>query len=68
MELAALSVVCREHGLPLVAVKGITDLVDHHEPTHAAFLRNLAQTSHRIATAVPVLIESTVNHARVADA
>jgi 5'-methylthioadenosine nucleosidase len=67
MELAALSVVCREHGLPLVAVKGITDLVDHHEPTHAAFLRNLARTCHRIAEAVPALLESIMRPARDTD-
>ena len=57
MELAALAVVCREHGRPLVALKGITDLVDHHEPTHEAFLRNLARTSARVADAIGPLLE-----------
>ncbi|MFN5495032.1 MAG: hypothetical protein ACK5WD_13675 [bacterium] len=58
MELAALAVACRLHGLPLVALKGVTDLVDHHEPTHAAFLRNLERTCARIAAAAPALFES----------
>jgi len=58
MELAALAVVCREAGVPLAALKGVTDLVDHHEPTHEAFLRNLARTSDRIAAAAAPFLES----------
>lgn len=58
MELAALAVACRLHGLPLVALKGVTDLVDHHEPTHAAFLRNLERTCARIAAACGPLLET----------
>ena len=58
MELAALAVVCRMHGVPLAALKGITDLVDHHEPTHEVFLRNLARTSARVAAAVGPFVES----------
>jgi nucleoside phosphorylase len=58
MELAALAVACRLHGLPLVALKGVTDLVDHHEPTHEAFLRNLERTAARVAAATPALIET----------
>jgi nucleoside phosphorylase len=57
MELAALAVVCREAGVPLAALKGVTDLVDHHEPTHEAFLRNLARTTDRIAQAAAAFIE-----------
>lgn len=51
MELAALAVACREAQVPLAALKGVTDLVDHHEPTHEAFLRNLKTTSDRVAAA-----------------
>jgi len=58
MELAALAVVCRLHGTPLVAIKGITDLVDHHEATQDAFLRNLARTAARVAAASGPLLES----------
>ncbi len=61
MELAALGVVCREHRRPLVALKGITDLVDHHEPTHEAFVRNLARTSARVAEAIGPLLDELVN-------
>ncbi|MBI1303832.1 MAG: hypothetical protein GC172_08605 [Phycisphaera sp.] len=57
MELAALALVCREHGRPLVALKGITDLVDHHEPAHEAFMRNLARTSARVAEAIGPLLD-----------
>ena len=61
MELAALSVACRAHGTPLVAIKGITDLVDHHEPTQDAFLRNLTRTAARVAAAAGPLLESLVS-------
>ncbi len=57
MELAALAVVCRAHDLPLIALKGITDLVDHHEPTHEAFLRNLKHTSDRLAAVAAPFLE-----------
>lgn len=62
MELASLAVVCREAGVPLAALKGVTDLVDHHEPTHEAFLRNLARTTERLADAAPAFI-ATLAHA-----
>ena len=39
------------------ALKGVTDLVDHHEPTHEVFLRNLKKTSDRIAAAAGGFIE-----------
>jgi nucleoside phosphorylase len=58
MELAALAVACRVHAVPLVALKGITDLVDHHEPTHEAFLRNLERTAARVAAASGPFLES----------
>ena len=57
MELASLAVVCGEERVPLAALKGVTDLVDHHEPTHEAFLRNLKMTSDRIAAAAGSFIE-----------
>ncbi|MEY3143283.1 MAG: hypothetical protein RLY21_1776 [Planctomycetota bacterium] len=63
MELAALAVVCRLHHTPLVALKGITDLVGHHEPTHEAFLRNLERTAARVAAASGPFIESICTRA-----
>lgn len=65
MELAALAVVCRLHETPLVALKGITDLVDHHEPTHAVFLRNLERTAARVAAASGPFIEAMCARAEV---
>jgi len=56
MELAALAAVCAVERIPLVAVKSITDLVDHHEPTHEACLRNLDRASRRLADAAPRLL------------
>lgn len=62
MELAALASVCLAEDLPLVALKGVTDLVDHAagggEPTHEAFVRNLARTCDRLAAAAPTLLRA----------
>lgn len=58
MELAALAVVCRTESVALAALKGVTDLVDHHEPTEAAFLRNFHATSARVAAAAQPFIQS----------
>ena len=40
MEAAAIARVARDLGLPFLSLKGVTDLVDHHEAEEAAFLRN----------------------------
>lgn len=59
MELAALAAVCVAEQIPLVALKGVTDLVDHAhdggEPAHEAFVRNLERTCARLADAAPAL-------------
>lgn len=59
MELAALASVCAAERLPLVALKGVTDLVDRAhaggEPAHEAFVRNLERTCARLADAAPAL-------------
>ena len=47
MEAAAIAYVCERRGVPLVLLKAITDLVDHHAPTAAQFLAN-----YQIATAL----------------
>ena len=60
MELAALAAVCATERIPLVALKGVTDLVDRHEPAHEAFVRNLARTSGRLADAAPTLLRALV--------
>jgi len=46
----------------------VTDLVDHHEPTHEAFLRNLARTCDRIADAAAPFIEQASFSASVSQA
>lgn len=45
MEAAALARLARDLGLPFLAVKAVTDLVDAPEPEHEAFARNLAMVS-----------------------
>ncbi len=45
MEAAAIASVCRDLGVPVMHVKAVTDLVDHPEPAHEVFLRNLASTT-----------------------
>ena len=61
MELAALAAVCATEHVPLIALKGVTDLVDQHEPAHEAFVRNLARTSGRLADAAPTLLRALVS-------
>jgi nucleoside phosphorylase len=45
MEACAIAQVCGQCGVPFVAVKAVTDLVDHPEPASEAFLRNLRTAS-----------------------
>lgn len=45
MEAAGIARLARDHGLPFLAVKAVTDLVDHPEPEQEAFLRNLERVS-----------------------
>ena len=45
MEACAIAQVCAQCGVPFVAVKAVTDLVDDPEPVQEAFLRNLRTVS-----------------------
>ena len=45
MEAAALAGMARDINLPFVAIKAVTDLVDHPEPEELAFTRNLSRVS-----------------------
>lgn len=45
MEAAGIARMAEDHGLPFLAVKAVTDLVDHPEPEQEAFLRNLERVS-----------------------
>ena len=48
MEACALAQVCALAGMPFIAVKAVTDLVDHPEPVQKAFLRNLRNVSEKL--------------------
>ena len=45
MEATAIAGLSRDLGIPFLAVKAVTDLVDHPEPGHDAFQRNLQRVS-----------------------
>lgn len=49
MEAAAVAYVAELAGVPMLAVKAITDLVDHHTATAEQFAANLAMASTRLA-------------------
>ncbi len=57
MEAAALAWVAEQHGVPFVAIKAITDLVDGEKPVHQAFLENLHIASERLAEKTLEVIE-----------
>lgn len=61
MEAAAVAWVCELHDTPFVAVKTITDLVDHPTPTGEQFLANLRTASLRLAHVVPEAVRHFVN-------
>lgn len=57
MEAAAIARLAEDHRLPFLAVKAVTDLVDHPEPEHEAFLRNLERVSERLCDRLVGLME-----------
>ena len=57
MEAATIAGLSRDLGIPFLAVKAVTDLVDHPEPEHEAFERNLARVSERLKEKLVVLLE-----------
>lgn len=56
MEAAAVAFTARMLGLPFMAIKVITDLVDHGAETPEQFMENLGRASAMLATAVPIAI------------
>jgi nucleoside phosphorylase len=58
MEATAIAAVARDRDVPFLAIKAVTDLVDHPEPSHEAFLRNLASTSRTLSD----LLERLLRH------
>ena len=57
MEAAGIARLASDHGLPFLAVKAVTDLVDHPEPEHEAFLRNLERVSEELADRLVRLLD-----------
>jgi 5'-methylthioadenosine nucleosidase len=58
MEAAAVAWVCERHQVPLVLIKAITDLVDHHEATADQFTRNYALAVERLSA----VLQQAVTH------
>lgn len=56
MEAAAIARVARDMGIPCIAVKSVTDIVDSDKPTHEEFLRNLARAVDRLDEVVISLL------------
>lgn len=56
MEAAAVAWVCELRATPFVAIKTITDLVDHPTPTADQFLANLTTASTRLSQVLPQAI------------
>ncbi len=52
MEAASIAWVCEHHRVPLVLVKAITDLVDHHEATESQFEKNYPSVVVKLADAL----------------
>jgi 5'-methylthioadenosine nucleosidase len=65
MEGAAIARVCRDLRTPLVAVKAVTDMVDHHADTAAQFTRNLSRATECLSAALQRLLPTLAPHARV---
>jgi len=65
MEGAAIARVCRDLRTPLVAVKAVTDMVDHHADTAAQFVRNLERATGALGVALQRLLATLAPHARV---
>lgn len=57
MEAAAVADVARLFGVPVMAVKAITDLVDHHVATAEQFSANLALATERLRDALLAVID-----------
>ncbi|MBU3728174.1 MAG: hypothetical protein FGM37_02860, partial [Phycisphaerales bacterium] len=65
MEGAAIARVCRDLRTPLVAVKAVTDLVDHRADTAAQFVRNLSFATQSLSASLQRILGTLAPHARV---
>jgi 5'-methylthioadenosine nucleosidase len=57
MEAAAIAGLSRDLGIPFLAVKAVTDLIDHPEPEAEAFQRNLRQVSQQLVECMMSLVQ-----------
>jgi 5'-methylthioadenosine nucleosidase len=57
MEAAGIAWVCEFHDVPVVLLKSITDLVDHHESTASQFLQNYALAVRQLADKLERVVE-----------
>ena len=57
MEAAGIAWVCERHRVPLVLLKAITDLVDHHTSTAEQFTQNYSLAVTRLESALRGVIE-----------
>ena len=62
MEAASHAFVAQMHGIPFVAVKAITDLIDRSAPTEDQFIANLELASQRLAEKVFRIVNTLLHH------
>lgn len=62
MEAASVAYVCEQMGVPFLAVKAITDLVDHHTATAEQFTANLKRAVERLTTTLVAVVEWAATH------
>jgi 5'-methylthioadenosine nucleosidase len=67
MEAAGLARLARDFGLPFLAIKAITDLVDDPEPEQEAFSQNLEMVSARLQDRLATLLDWIATGRRVRD-
>ncbi len=58
MEAAAVARVARDLDVPFMAIKAVTDLVDHPEPGHEAFERNLVEVSRTLIDRIEKMLQA----------
>merc|ERR1712187_498336 len=57
MEAAAVGWVCQQFGVPFIAVKAITDIVDGGKPTQEEFYANLHSASEALQDKLTLVLE-----------
>ena len=56
MEAAAIARMARDLGIPFLAVKAVTDLVDHPEEEHVSFLQNYEEVTSLLSNRLQSLV------------